>query len=81
MTGSECSHDAEWIGERSILKARLAKMREAAEGVLAILEIGSDPGLHHMITLEGRVAWINRMIPRRERLRVVLAEGEEESDG
>jgi hypothetical protein len=46
---------------------------EAAEAVLAVLGVGIAPGMHHMATLEGRIAWFDRMVPVRERLRVALS--------
>ena len=49
---------------------------EAAKDVLAVLELGVDPGPHHMDTLDGRAAWIDRMKPARERLRAAV-EGKE----
>jgi hypothetical protein len=52
---------------------------EAAKGVLTVLELGVDPGPHHMDTLDGRAAWIDRMKPARERLRAV-AEGRKEEE-
>jgi hypothetical protein len=50
-----------------------ALLLAAAEAALAVLEVGVDPGPHHMATLEGRAEWIDRMTPVRERLRAALA--------
>jgi len=58
---------------RTASEAREAELVKASTDMLAIVEIGYDPGLHHMDTLNGRAAWIDRMKPVRERLRAVLA--------
>ena len=49
------------------------KLVAASTDTLAILEVGYGPGLHHMETLDGRAAWLDRMMPVRERLRAALS--------
>jgi len=61
------------IDDLAASEAREAALVGAATDMLAILEIGYYPGLHHMENLAGRAAWIDRMKPVRERLRAVLA--------
>ena len=60
-------------GVLAIVAEDREKLVAASTDTLAILEVGYGPGLHHMETLDGRAAWLDRMMPVRERLRAALS--------
>ena len=48
-------------------------LRELLREALEVLEAGTDTGLINMSTIEGRIAWNDRMRPIRERIRATLS--------